>query len=117
MKRVAYKRTEMAVLLDAAGVTLIYGGEPYVHDTGPWSITAAAFETLRAENPSVEFVEQTDKEGEEGATKGMPTVRRDTHISRAHARAIDRSWLRRFSHKQRSGQRTGDASRMVLLRL
>jgi len=70
MKRVTYIRTSaVAVSVNSFGVALILGGKPYPQDNG-WSMGADSFEKLRAENPDIEFIEQTAKEG---ATKECPT--------------------------------------------
>jgi len=57
MKRVTYVRTGAAVSVKSFGVTLIHGGQP--NHSNAWSMGADAFKKLRAENPDVEFVDET----------------------------------------------------------
>jgi hypothetical protein len=59
MGKVFYLRTSpAAVQIKPTSETLKYGGKPWP-GVGAWSLGADAFETLRAENPQVVFIEES----------------------------------------------------------
>ena len=57
MDRVTYcRKGDAVVVVDSPGVELVYGQPPnWQH--GRWSMSAEAFDQLRAANPNVDFVE------------------------------------------------------------